>query len=428
MSRVGGLRLRAALGGILAVALSLASAPGSTCLAGSPPAERSGLKEVEVEALVSANTAFALDLYQQLRRGEGNLFFSAYSISVALAMTYTGARGTTAEEMARVLHFDLFKGAGGPASRLHPAFGELISRINALGQSGECRLSVANALWGQKGAGFLPGFLNLLRTHYGAGLREVDFVSAAEAARKAINAWVEGETQGRIQDLIPPGVLDALTRLVLVNAIYFKGTWASPFSREATREGPFTLPDGHKVTVPMMNRTGRYRYAESETLQVLELPYAGDDLSMVILLPRRADGLSDLEQELTPENLRGWLRRLRPRRVQVFLPRFTLTSGFRLDEALRTLGMTEAFTSGRADFSGMNGLRDLYISAVLHKAFVEVNEEGTEAAAATAVVVARTAVPSRPVVFRADHPFIFLIRERRSGSILFLGRLLDPKG
>ena len=428
MGKAGRSTLRVAVAGALAIATLLAMDPGSRRLAGAGTAGRSGLKEAEVEALVSANTAFALDLYQRLRRGEGSIFFSPYSISVALAMTYAGARGATAEEMARVLHFDLFGETGGSAPRLHSAFGELIRRVNALGEAGNYQLSVANALWGQKGAGFLPGFLDLTRTHYGAGLREVDFASATEAARKTINAWVEEETQDRIEDLIPPGVLDALTQLVLTNAIYFKGTWASQFSREATREEPFTLPDGDRVTVSMMRRTGEYRYAESEALQVLELPYAGDDLSMVVLLPRKVGGLSDLERRLTPENLHGWLAGLRSRRVQVSLPRFTLASGFRLAEALRALGMADAFTPGRADFSGMNGRRDLYISAVLHKAFVEVNEEGTEAAAATAVVMVKSAAPSPPVVFRADHPFLFLIRERPSGSILFLGRLLNPRG
>ncbi len=370
-------------------------------------------------ALVRGNNTFALSLYGELREQEGNLFFSPFSISAALAMTYGGARGNTAAQMEQVLHFEV------TTERLHQAFSQLTEQLNAQGKKGGYQLSVANALWGQQGVGFLKKFLDLTEKHYGAGLRQVDFAAATEAARKTINAWVEKETQGKIKDLIQPGVLNALTRLVLTNAIYFKGTWAEQFDKKATRDAPFTLATRQQVKVPMMHKTENFGYTEAEDFQALELAYAGDDLSMVIFLPREVDGLAALEKKLSLENLESWLGGLRRQTVQVSVPRFTMTSEFGLQDVLKSLGMTDAF-SGAADFSGMTGRRDLFISAVIHKAFVDVNEEGTEAAAATAVVMMTSAAPRPPVVFRADHPFIFLIRDNASGSILFIGRLVNP--
>ena len=297
-------------------------------------------------------------------------------------------------------------------------------------KKGGYQLSVANALWGQKGYGFLPAFLKLVRSNYGAPLNEVDFVGATEAARKTINDWVEKETRDKIKDLIKPGVLDSLTTLVLTNAIYFKGDWASQFNEDVTKDAPFTLSAAEKVDVPMMNQKGDFGYMETEGFQALELPYAGDDLSMVVFLPRKVDGLKGFEKMLTMENLRRWISNLRKQKVIVFLPRFKMTSAFRLGQALKSLGMIDAFTLVAADFSGMNGSRDearrLYIQAVIHKAFVDVNEEGTEAAAATAVVAAESVRPAPPV-FRADHPFFFLIRDNRTGSLLFLGRVMNPQ-
>ncbi len=377
-------------------------------------------QDADPEALVRGNNTFALDLYGELRAQEGNLFFSPFSISTALAMTYGGARGSTAAQMEQVLHFEV------TTERLHQAFSQLVETLNAQGAKGDYQLSVANVLWGQQGVGFLKKFLDLTEKHYGAGLRQVDFAAATEAARRAINAWVEEETQGKIKDLIQPGVLNALTRLVLTNAIYFKGTWAEQFDKKATRDAPFTLATRQQVKVPMMHKTENFGYTEAEDFQALELAYAGDDLSMVIFLPRQVDGLAALEKELSLDNLQSWLGGLRRQTVQVSVPRFTMTSEFRLQEVLKSLGMTDAF-SGAADFSGMTGRRDLFISAVIHKAFVDVNEEGTEAAAATAVVMMRSAAPRPPVVFRADHPFLFLIRDNASGSILFIGRLVNPK-
>ena len=370
---------------------------------------------------VAGNTAFAFDLYSQLRTQEGNLFLSPYSISTALAMAYGGARGETATQMAKAMHFGLAQ------EKLHPAFAALESGLNAVQQKGQVKLAVANSLWPQKGHLFLPVYLDLCRINYGVAVTPLDFARAAEPARQTINAWVEDKTNRKIQDLIKPGTLNAVTRLVLVNAIYFKGNWSSRFDKQLTKAGPFHVSAGKTVETPMMQATKEFRYAESPEVQALELPYAGDDLSMLVLLPRDANSLAAFEQSLSPDKLYAWIRSLRSREVQLWLPKFKTTSEFSLNQTLTALGMTDAFT-GRADFSGMDGTNDLFISAVIHKAFVEVNEEGTEAAAATAVVMETKGIhiPEEPMVFRADHPFLFLIRDNRTGSILFLGRIVDP--
>jgi len=379
-------------------------------------------QRADVTTVTDGNSLFAVDLYRQLRAGEGNLFFSPYSISTALAMTYAGARGETARQMAGVLHFGL------PDGRLHAAMRGLMGDVREAAEAEGCELSIANALWGQAGYDFRAGFMNTCRDDYGAGLHEVDFASAAEAARQRINAWVARETRDKIKDLIAPGVLTALTRLVLTNAIYFKGDWQSPFKEAATRDESFWISATESVTAPLMHQAGDFGYAELEQCQVLELPYAGDDLSMVVVLPRTRDGLKGLEDALTQEALSGWLKALRRRKVAVTLPRFKLTCQFQLADVLQKMGMKDAFSMARADLSGMNGRRDLYISHVIHKAFVDVNEEGTEAAAATAVVIALRSAPQRPAVFRADHPFVFVIRHKPSGSILFMGRVANPVG
>ena len=370
---------------------------------------------------VAGNTAFAFDLYSQLRSQEGNFFLSPYSISTALAMTRGGARGETAAQMAKAMHFDLAQ------EKLHPAFAALESGLNAVQQKGQVKLAVANSLWPQKGHVFLPAYLDLCRINYGVAVKPLDFAGATESARQTINAWVEDKTNRKIQELIKPGILDATTRLVLVNAIYFKGNWSSQFDKQLTKPGPFHVSAGKTVETPMMQATKEFRYAESPEAQALELSYAGNDLSMLVLLPRDANNLAAFERSLSPDKLYAWIRSLRSREVQLWLPKFKTTSEFSLNQTLAALGMTDAFTP-RADFSGMDGTTDLFISAVIHKAFVEVNEEGTEAAAATAVVMKLSAVhiPEEPVVFRADHPFLFLIRDNRTGSILFLGRIVDP--
>jgi len=374
------------------------------------------------DTIVDGNTAFALDLYAQLAAGsEGNLFLSPYSISTALAMTYAGARGETEAQMAETLHFAL------PQESLHEAFKKLLESQKSGGEE-SYELAVANALWGQKGYGFLDEFLELTRSHYGAGLKEVDFAADSESARRTINAWVERETRNKIQDLIPPNSLSPLTSLVLTNAIYFKGKWEVPFEKNRTKEESFFTIGGKTIETPLMHQVDSYGYFEQDAFQALELPYIGDALSMVIFLPREKEGLADFEKTMTLENLKDWTARLSRRRVIVALPKFEMTSQFSLKETLQNMGMKDAF-GGDADFSGMTAQNDLNIDKVLHKAFVEVNEEGTEAAAATGVIMARTSLSHqpRPPLFRADHPFLFLIRDKRSGSILFLGRLVNPK-
>ncbi|MFQ5869160.1 MAG: serpin family protein [Candidatus Zixiibacteriota bacterium] len=378
-----------------------------------------GSATADGEMVVQGNNAFALDLYAELKNRDGNLFFSPHSISTALAMTYAGARGSTERQMAQVLHFEL--GQEG----LHPAFRELFMELNSRQGGRRYELSVANALWGQKGYRFLEEFRELVRKNYGGGLNQVDFVKASETARRTINTWVEGETRGRITDLLKPGIINSWTRLVLTNAIYFKGYWASRFKEELTEEAPFTLVTGGKVNIPMMHLNGEFRYMETDDFQALELPYLGGDLSMVVFLPKETEGIRNFEPSLTAGDLKKWLARLREQEVLVALPKFKMTCDFRLDQTLKSMGMTDAFEE--ADFSGMTGRKELFIAAVVHKAFVEVNEEGTEAAAATGVVVAlKSAPPSQPV-FRADHPFLFLIRDLGSNSILFIGRVMDPR-
>lgn len=375
----------------------------------------------ETPKVVEGNNQFALDLYGKLRSEKGNLFYSPYSLSTALAMTYAGARTQTAEQMAKTLHFNL------EPDKLHAAMGALYKNLNAGGQKRGYRLNVANALWGQKNFGFLPDFLNVTKTHYAAGFNEVDFAGASEAARKTINDWVEKETQQKIKELIKPGVLGTLTRLVLTNAIYFKGDWASKFKKEATREEPFHLRSDKQVKVLMMNQTGKFRYLEDETFQALELPYVGKDLAMLVFLPKKIGSLSEFEKTLIAAKLKEWLAKLQSQEVIVSLPKFKMTAEFSLAPVLSAMGMPLAFDSRKADFSGMSGSTErLFVSAVVHKAFVEVNEEGTEAAAATGVVVTTR---SERVLrrFRADHPFIFLIRDNRTGSILFVGRVSNPQ-
>jgi serpin B len=375
--------------------------------------------QADVSAVVNGKNEFAFDLYGRLRTGDGNLFFSPSSVSTALAMTYLGARGDTAEEMAKVMHFGL------PPDKLAPAYAAFLKELNGGGRKRGYQLSMANALWGQKGEGFKDDFLKLTRDNFGAGLNQVDFKGASEAARQEINAWVEKQTQDKIKDLLKEGTVDPTTRLVLTNAIYFKGDWNSRFKKDLTRDQPFEDGKGNKVNAPLMHQVAKFNYADGGTVQLLEMPYVGKELSMVVLLPKKPDGLGELEKSLTADQLTGWLGKLHEEEVEVTLPRFKTTSEFRLNDQLTALGMKKAFVAGQADFSGMNGKDDLYIGFVVHKAFVDVNEEGTEAAAATGVGVKRLSLPVRPV-FRADHPFVFLIRDTRNGSILFLGRLVDP--
>jgi serpin B len=378
----------------------------------------------ELNAVVNGNTAFALDLYARLKHVQGNLSFSPYSISTALAMTYAGARGETEQQMSRALRFTVGQ------EQLHPAFAVLQARLQAVQDKGQIRLGVANSLWPQAGYPLLQAFLALAKQYYGVLITPVNYITAHEQARLEINAWVEQKTENKIQELIQAGVLTTLTRLVLVNAIYFKGAWLSQFDKRFTEEAAFWLTSSDSVMVPMMTQTGEFGCAEDGDLQILELPYAGEDLSMIALLPWAVDGLAQLENALTVERLDRWLGGLLKREVRVSLPRFRLTSEQRLDEPLIAMGMSDAFDELNANFSGMDGRKSreegLFVSAVIHQAFVEVNEEGTEATAATAVVMTLGSMPTSPPVFRADHPFLLLIIDTATRSILFVGRVAKP--
>ena len=378
---------------------------------------------MDLSSTVEGTNQFAWQLYQQLRGGEGNLFFSPASISIALAMTYAGAEGVTQEQMSRTLHFPM------PASQVHQGMRALLSRWVSPSSEGGYRLRIANRLWGQRSYEFLPEFLNITKAKYGAELARLDFEGSTEESRMVINRWVEEQTEDKIQDLIPAGSLAADTRLVLTNAVYFKGDWTEPFDKKQTKVEDFRLTATEKTRTPLMHQQSNFRYAAVEGLQVLELPYGNKSLSMLVLLPDQSDRLAALEAELTLDKLRQWESALRSREVIVYLPRFKTTANFALNDTLSAMGMPSAFDAQQADFSGMTGSSDLFLSAVIHKAFVDVNEEGTEAAAATGAVMSITAmhVPRPKPVFRADHPFVFLIQDNRNGAILFLGQLMDPR-
>lgn len=376
-------------------------------------------ENLDTNSVVQGNTEFALDLYAKLKEKEGNLFFSPYSISTALAMTYAGARGETEKQMADVLHFIL------KDDSLYSAFSELQKHLNAVQEKGDIELSIANSIWGQKGYTFLKEFLDIINDYYQGKINFVNFITECEDARNRINKWVEQQTNDKIKELIKPGILNPLTRLVLVNAIYFKGKWEREFEKKFTKKMPFWLNSKDTVNCPMMRQQGKFFYSENDSLQILELPYLGNELSMIVLLPKKIDGLQKLEHNLNINNLKNWMD-FSKEDVIVYLPKFKMTSDFYLGKTFSDMGMPSAFLLPPADFSGMTGVKDLYISKVIHKAFVDINEEGTEAAAATAVVMLKAVAPKKPIVFRADHPFIFLIRDNHSGSILFFGRLAEP--
>ncbi len=383
---------------------------------------RPGVEASESQTLVEGNTRFALELYGQLKAKPGNLFFSPYSISTALAMTYAGARGETEKQMSRVLHLELGQG------QVHSSFSTLQRELGEAGKQAGVQLNVANALWGQQGHPFLPEFLRTAKGEYQANIKQADFATAAEAARNEINRWVEQQTKDKIMDLLPPGSLNGATRLVLANAVYFKGIWAKQFKKAETTTQPFHISNSREAQAPLMHHFDEVRYMENGDFQAVELPYQGGRISMLVLLPRQVEGCGALENMLSAAMSSRSLSQMKQQKVELFLPRFKLESDFKLNGALANLGMKDPF-GPKADFSGMDGARDLYISDVFHKAWGEVNEEGTEAAAATGVVAALASVRRAPPpipVFRADHPFIFLIRDTRSGSVLFLGRFAHP--
>jgi serpin B len=376
--------------------------------------------EVPAE-LVSGNNAFAFDLYQELRSQDGNLFYSPFSISTALAMTYAGARGETEQQMASALHYILRQ------EELHAAFNLLDRLLQSPADSESAfRLNIANALWGQQDFEFLNEFLDVLAQNYGAGIRLVDFAQD-EAARQTINQWVSDATQEKIKDLIPSGVLAPNTRLVLANAIYFYGKWVWPFDPDATHDAPFTMLDGGSANVSMMAQDSSFDYVQGDGYQAISLPYQDSEMSMIFVLPE-LDRFDEIEAAFTPEMLDAIVSGFRSKEVRLFLPKFTFESTLSgLTDSLGALGMVDAFDPDRADFSGMDGRRDLFISDVLHKAFVAVDEEGTEAAAATAVIIeVSSAQVDEPEVMRLDHPFLFLIRDNHTGSVLFMGRVVNP--
>jgi serpin B len=386
--------------------------------------------------LAEANNRFAQDLYSILsqppkrpsdlppgaiiiQKTARNLFFSPHSICSVLSMTYAGARGITAQEMENTMHW-----TSGQRDT-HRSFAALQSRLQEVQKAGQVTLHSAHSLWPQKDYPLLPTYLELLRQQYGVAVTPVDYVKATAKARQVINHWIERQTAGKIKDLMQKGSLDPSTVLVLVNAVYFKGKWDQQFYPRATKAANFTLLNGSKKSVSMMCRYADFLYKEEENMQLLELPYKGGRVSMMVMLPRDRRGLPGLETTFTRADLQKFLSGMTEKKIQVYLPKFKITWGpVLLNEPLQSLGIRQAFGS-RANFSGMDGSGELFISSVLHKALVEVTEEGTEAVAVTGSDV-RRAKAEVPTIFRADHPFMFLIRERSTGCILFIGRITDP--
>lgn len=391
-------------------------------------AHMTSAQEDDLTTLVTGNTTFAFDLFHQLAAAqEGNLFYSPYSISQALAMTYAGAAGTTAQQMSQTLHFTL------PQDKLHAQFGalaaDMTSRSQATPQPGssgqQFQLNVANALWGDKTFTFKPAFIQLLNQFYNAGLKTTDFKNAPDAARQEINDWVAQNTNDKIQNIVPSGAITLATRSVLANAIYFNASWQDPFKETDTKDDDFTLLDGSKVSVPMMNRRGSLAYRQGSGYQAVELPYFGGDMAMLIILPDEGK-FASFEEALDAKAFKGVIDTLNRAEVNLSMPRFKYDFALDLSDMLKGMGMTDAF-SDKADFSGIAD-EPLLISSILHKAYIGVDEKGTEAAAATAVVMATTAmpVPQKVIELKIDHPFIFTIYDQKTGTLLFVGRVMNP--
>lgn len=382
-----------------------------------PSADDTGSTQTGIQEVANANNQFAFDLYSQLDKSEsGNIFYSPYSISAALAMTYEGAKGQTASEMKSVFHF--------PESNiLRPNFAAIYSDINK--KDKPYKLSTGNALWVQKDYRLLGGYLSTVEKYYGGKAANLDFAGEPEKSRQTINTFIEQQTADRIKDLIPQGILDAATKLVLTNAIYFKGTWVWEFDKADTREQDFKITPTNTVKTSMMHmdiEKAKFNYADVGDLQILELPYKGDEISMLVLLP--TDNLDTIEPNLTTEKLNEWKGEMKEEKLDaISLPKFEFDTKYFMKETLSAMGMPTAF--GDADFSGINGTRGLFIDQVIHQAFVKVDEEGTEAAGATAVIMKESAAIQRKV-FNADRPFVFVIQEKDTGNVLFLGRVVDP--
>lgn len=379
---------------------------------------------MDMKSFGAANNEFAVGLYKELRSREGNLFLSPLSIRTALALAYAGARGRTAHQMADVLRL--------PEDQLElrREFRAFENTLVSYGHGGAIEIGIANALWRQKGFQLLKGFLNVLGAEFGPALFEADFAGAPHKASEAINQWVSDKTRGRIPGLVSPEDFDALTGLVLANAICFTGKWKSPFDEHRTFRSPFHLRSGESharttVTVAMMRQKKIFACADFEGVQALEMPYAGSKLSMVIFLPARTDGWIELEKRISALDLSRWIHALSPKSVDVYIPKFQFGSSFEVVEALVKMGMGDPFRPELADFSGMTPEKPFAISKAIHKAMVEVDEAGTRAAAVTELETLGCSMNLEPV-FRADHPFVFVIRDVSSGAILFMGRVLNP--
>ena len=377
-----------------------------------------GIKEV-----ANANNKFAFDFYKQLTKESGNIFFSPYSISSALAMTYEGANGETAQEIKQVLHFP-------ETEILRSNSASIYNTINKKEKKYELR--TGNALWAQEDFTFLEEYFTTVENYYGGKAVNLDFVNETELSRNTINTFIEEQTNNRIKKLLPQGSLGADTRLVLTNAIYFKGNWKIEFDKSDTKERDFKTPTGTKQ-VPIMFMAPKselkFNYFENQELQMLELPYKDEELSMVILLPKEEQGLSSLEESLTFETFDRWQKGMSYRKIsEIYLPKFEFNYAKELYKDFNAMGMVLAFDLIDADFSKMTDFPDLYISQIYHQAFVKVDEKGTEAAAATAVVMSDRSVSESgsKIIFKADHPFMFLIKENSTGTILFMGRITDP--
>jgi serpin B len=410
----------------IALSLLLLCVSSALLLADQPFSTTQENMNAPTQAIANANNSFALDHYAQLRGKDGNLFFSPYSIDSALLMVRAGSVGQTAAEINHTLKLPADKSD----TELDAAMANLSAGFNSQSTDRGYELSVANAMWGQVGQAFLPAFTSRLQTDYGAQANSVDYGQPAAAAQ-TINDWVESQTHNRITHLIDASMLGPLTKLVLTNAIYFKGTWSSVFSAKATR--PMTWNDGIAAAtqsgadVPMMYQSSPVDYVKQDDFAAVQLPYVGNDLAMLVILPDDPAGLPGLEKKLDANLISGIVGGLhRAHRLQLYLPKFKLDASYELSGTLAAMGMPTAF-SHDADFSGMDGKRDLYISGVIHKSFVQVDETGTEAAAATGVTMRTMAMPARAVEFKADHPFLFLIRDVHSGTILFLGRITRPQ-
>lgn len=392
----------------------LISSFGILALANSTP-----LLDKNEGSIVEASNQFAVALYNKLKGGDENVFFSPFSVFDALSMTYAGARGETETQMAKVLHITL------PQQEFHSAFSEVMKEMESGTQENQYTLNIANALWCQSGFNFLKEFTSTVDKYYDGNSFTVDFSNGVEAANE-INNWVDKQTNGKIEKIV--GKINPMTKLILINAIYFKGEWVSGFGTSLTKPATFYVNPNKEVKVPMMYQEGKFKYMENDTFQALEMPYKGENLSMIVLLPKDKHGIGEVEESLSAANLKRWISEMKEQKVKVYFPKFRLETDYDLGEILKSMGMPNAFDD--ADFSGMDGRKDLFISKIIHKAYIDVNEKGTEAAAVTSVVMVFTCSPnSKPPqipIFRADHSFIFFIINKSTDSILFMGRMVNP--